>query len=155
MRPLVSGVLVCLLGILAACSSLVSFGTAGQIVISRFPEKGELFRIPLGPEKQFSLSFIHSVSKTEVIDVYEIRGREIIQTREIFSAHGAGLPSSPEEPGGLFWEQKDQHFVLHMERPMPRLVVRTDKNYKNRLTVQGRTVNLNQWEDQALLLTTE
>lgn len=114
-----------------------------------------LSRIPLGPEKNFSLSFIHSVSKTEVIDVYEIRDRDIVQIREIFSAHGAGLPSGPEEPGGIAWERQGSRFVLHMERPIPKLVVRTDKNYRNRLTIQGRTINLNQWEDQALLVTTE
>ena len=140
---------------LAACTSLDSHGTAGLIVISQFPEKRELSRIPLGPEKEFSLSFIHSVSKTEVVDVYEIRGREIIQTREIFSAHGAGLPSSPEEPGGLGWEEQDGHFVLRMERPIPQLVIRTDKNYKNRLMIRDRTINLNQWKDQALLVTVE
>lgn len=152
MRLKISGVLVCLC-ILAACTSLESMGTSGTLVISQFPGNGELTRIPLGQEKEFSLSFIHSVSKTEVVDVYEIRGRDIIQTRELFSAHGAGLPSSPEEPGGLAWERQGSRFVLRMERPIPKLVIRTDQNYKNRLMLQGRTINLNQWEDQALLVT--
>ncbi len=125
---------------------------AGQMVISTFPGNDILLRVPLGSGQKFSLSFIHSVSKTRVIDLYDVRGTDIVQTREYFSAHGAGLPSSPDEPGGIKWEKQGSQFVLYMERPIPKLVVRTDKNYENRLIVQGRTIDLNQWEDQALLL---
>lgn len=150
MRCLVLWILACL-GLLGSCF----FGpvaAAGQILVATFPENKMLLQVPLENGTQFSLSFIHSVSKTRVIDVYEIRGNDIIQTREYFSAHGAGLPSSPDEPGGIKWEKQGSRFVLYMARPIPKLVVRTDKNYENRLKTPGRTINLNQWEDQALLL---
>lgn len=130
----------------------VSAPAAGRIVIATFPKNETLLQVPLENEPLFSLSFIHSVSRTRVTDVYEIREKDIVQTREYFSAHGAGLPSSPDEPGGIKWEKQDSRFVLHMERPIPKLVVRTDKNYENRLKVLGRTINLNQWEDQALYI---
>lgn len=139
----------------AVCLFPLTALAAGQMVISSFPENSILLEVPLEAENQFSLSFIHSVSKTRVTDVYEIRGKDIIQTREVFSAHGAGLPSSPDEPYGIRWEKQGSQFVLYMERPIPKLVVRTDKNYENRLNVSGRTINLNQWEDQALLLDIE
>ena len=136
----------------AVCLFPLTALSAGQMVISSFPENSILLEIPLEAGNQFSLSFIHSVSKTRVTDVYEIRRKEIIQTQELFSAHGAGLPSSPDEPYGIKWEKQGSQFVLYMERPIPKLVVRTDKNYENRLHVSGQTINLNQWEDQALLL---
>ncbi len=152
MRLFVAGVLAL---VLAACSPLgvnrPDTG-AGHLVIAKFPERVELGRYPLGINKTFFLSFIHSVSKTKVKDVYEIRGRRIVQTEEFFKAHGAGLPSSPEEPGGLSWEKTRDWFVLHMERPIPKLVVRTDKIYENRLGLGSEILDLNAWEDQALLI---
>jgi hypothetical protein len=123
-----------------------------QLVISQFPEQRELGRYCLGPDQTFSLSFIHSVSKTRVTDVYEIRAGKIIQIKEIFKAHGAGLPSSTAEPGGISWEKTRDWFILHMERPIPKLVVRTDKLYQNRLILAAGTIDLNQWEDQPLFL---
>ena len=122
------------------------------LAVSRFPEGTELMRVGIDGEKGFSLTFIHSVSLTEVVDCYDIRGGRIVQTAEYFSAHGAGLPSQADEPGGIAWEKQGDRFVLRMERPIPKLVVRTDRRYENRLHIGGKTVNLNQWEDQALLV---
>jgi len=150
-----AGVLVLLL---ATC---ISSGFCGfdngcvQLVVTQFPEQKELGRYCLGSDKTFSLSFIHSVSKTRVVDVYEIRAGRIIQTKELFKAHGAGLPSSPAEPGGLFWEKTREWFILHMERPMPKLVIRTDRVYENRLILTSGIIDLNKWDDQALLLYVE
>jgi len=152
MKIFAAGVLVILL---AACTSPALCNQDkgfGLLVITQFPDQNELGRYALGPDKGFSLTFIHSVSKTRVIDIYEVRKERIIQTEEIFKAHGAGLPSSPEEPGGISWEKTKENFILHMERSMPKLVVRTDKLYQNRLMVNSRTIDLNQWDDQALLI---
>ena len=109
-------------------------------------------RYPLGRDPQFELSFIHSVSLTRVKDIYQIRAGKILQTKEIFQAHGAGLPTSPAEPFATAFVKTKEGFVLHMERPIQPLVVRTDKRYENRLSLAGTTVDLNQWEDQALLI---
>ena len=143
---------------LAACISLDVSNVYGldkepvQLVVTQFPEQRELGRYCLGSEKTFSLSFIHSVSKTPVTDVYEIRAGKIIQTKEIFKAHGAGLPSNTAEPHGISWEKTEDSFILHMERPIPKLVVRTDKVYQNRLILTSKIIDLNQWDDQALFI---
>lgn len=146
----------CLLSLLlVACTTVLaqSLDTRiTQLVITQFPEQHELARYSLGPENSFSLSFVHSVSNTRVVDVYKVRDASIIQTRELFKTHGAGLPSNSEEPGGLSWEQTEDGFVLHMERDIPKLVVRTNETYQNRLQLPSGEVNLNQWEDQPLLL---
>jgi hypothetical protein len=150
-----AGVLVIFL---AACTS---YGTEildrgfVELVVTQFPDQRELGRYRLGSDQTFSLSFIHSVSKTRVIDVYEIRAGKIIQTKEFFKAHGAGLPSSTMEPGGISWEKTKDWFIFHMERPIPKLVVRTDKLYQNRLTLASGVIDLNQWDDQPLLLYVE
>lgn len=152
MRLYLAGVLALML---AACTCPCSHAEPGDrqmIRVLRFPSGEMLAQLPLAMDGRFSLSFIHSVSGTRVVDLYQARGGRIVQTAERFMTHGAGLPSHPDEPGGLTWEKDGDEFVLTMERPIPKLVVRTDKNYDNRLTAGRTTLNLNQWEDQALLL---
>ncbi len=152
MKRFTAGVLVILL---AACIFSMAWGKLSasvSLVATQFPQGRELGRWELDPDNGFSLSFIHSVSKTRVLDVYSVRKNSIVQTREYFRAHGAGLPSHPNEPYGLSWEKKGDDFILHMERPIQKLVVRTDRNYRNRLIIGKDTINLNQWEDQAIWL---
>ena len=155
MKGLKSGVPALVLAaciFLAAVMGLAGPGVRDSLVISQFPGGRELLRLNTGGETGFSLSFIHSVSNTPVTDEYLFAQGEIIQTAERFMAHGAGLPSQPDEPGGLSWEHRGNAFVLRMHRPIPKLLVRTDRNYRNRLTLGPKEVNLNQWEDQALLI---
>ena len=137
MRGLLAGVLAVLL---AACSASGNRSDQAHdcLAISRFPSQ---------------LSFIHSVSLTPVRDHYQAVGRRIVQTAETFQAHGAGLPSGADEPDMTGWERHDGQFVIRMQRPIPRLIVRTDRNYFNRLNLGCRKINLNAWEDQALELT--
>ena len=140
---------------LAACillAAVTSVAGQGALVVSQFPEGRELLRLNPAGKNGFSLSFIHSVSNTPVIDEYVIEQGNIVQTAERFMAHGAGLPSRADEPGGISWERRGDTFVLRMHRPIPKLVVRTDRNYRNRLILGPEEVNLNQWEDQALLI---
>lgn len=152
MKQVAAGVLICYLAACTPFGEPIHNRQVEYLVIAQFPKNKELARFPLGPDKTFSLSFIHSVSQTRVIDVYEIKNKQIIQTGEAFKTHGAGLPSSPDEPGGISWEKTDDGFVLNMERPIPKLVVRTNKLYENRLLFPSQVINLNQWDDQALLL---
>jgi len=151
-NKVLAGVLVL---ILATCISPKAYSHKNgfvQLVVAQFPELKELGRYRLASDQKFSLSFIHSVSKTRVTDVYEIRAGKIIQTKEIFKAHGAGLPSNTMEPGGISWEKTKDWFIFHMERPIPKLVVRTDKIYENRLILASGVIDLNQWVDQSLLI---
>ena len=149
-----AGVLVILL---AACSSFIAGddSRAKCMVVRQYPSLHELGRYPLGSLRAFALTFIHSVSKTPVRDEYDIDDSKIIQTAEIFEAHGAGLPSDIQDPGAVSWESRDGRFILHLQRPIPQLVVRTDRNYSNRLLLGTDEINLCQWEDQALELSVE
>ncbi|MCK7567473.1 DUF1850 domain-containing protein [Marinobacter xestospongiae] len=112
--------------------------------------------IPL-PQPRFELSFIHSVSLTPVTDVYQLTtadndGWTLLQTRERFIAHGQGLPSMANEPDATAFRHHDGVFELEMARPIPRLIVRTDARFRNRLHTGQQTVDLNQWPDNGLLI---
>lgn len=145
------------LAVLAGCAAPASLppptatACVPHLTVRTFPEGEPLAEVPLDADGRFSLSFIHSVSLTPVRDDYVLEPDGAIrQTAETFVAHGQGLPSAANEPGGLAWEHEDGRFRLTMDRPIPRLIVRTDARYENRLHAAGRTLNLNQWTDQAL-----
>ncbi len=150
MKTLVAGVLALLA--LAACTSLNPNRSpcSDSLVIFRFPSMTELGRFSLPPDGRFALSFIHSVSGTPVRDDYSVTGGRVVQVSETFETHGAGLPSGSWEADAAGWEHRDGKFILHLRRPIGRLVVRTDRRYKNRLHLAGAVIDLNQWEDQAL-----
>lgn len=105
-------------------------------------------------ENRFELSFIHSVSLTQVFDAYQVlaidSGFKILQTQERFSAHGQGLPSLVDEPDAVAFEHSDGQFVLKLKRDIGQLIVRTDKRFKNRLYTGGQQVDLNQWPDTSI-----
>lgn len=145
--------------LLAPAAGAPGPATAGggcmQLVVRQFPAAVELARCRLPPGGRFMLSFIHSVSQTPVTDAYRVEEGRIIQESETFMTHEAGLPSQVGEPGGLAWEHRDGRFILHLERPIPQLVMRTDRRYCNRLHLPDHVVDLNQWPDQALELRVE
>ena len=149
MRGLLAGGLAV---VLAACSISGSRSDPVHpcLAISRFPSQLIVGHYPLPDDGVFSLSFIHSVSLTPVRDDYQAIDCRIVQTAERFQDHGAGLPSGADEPGATGWEHHNGHFIIRMQRPIPELIVRTDRNYRNRLHIGGREINLNAWEDQAL-----
>ena len=151
MKSVIAGVLVL---VLAACSASVNRSNQARpcLTISRFPSGLTLRSCRLPEDGGFSHSFIHSVSLTPVRDDYQTIDFRIVQTAETFQAHGAGLPSGIDLPDATGWEHHDGHFVIRMKRYIQRLVVRTDRAYRNRLHIDGKEINLNQWEDQALEL---
>jgi hypothetical protein len=105
-------------------------------------------------DQSFSLSFIHSVSLTPVIDEYHLLNTDsnyrILQTAERFFAHGQGLPSLVDEPDAIAFEHTDGQFILKLKRNIDNLIVRTDSRFKNRLHTGSITIDLNQWPDNGL-----
>jgi len=151
MRWTAAGVLAL---VLAACIHFDGHSVKGGhcVVIRQFPSERVLAKYPQPKDGRFILSFIHSVSGTPVQDEYRIVVDRIVQTAERYQAHGAGLPSGTDEPGVTEWYHQEGWFVIQMERPISRLIVRTDRNYRNRLRLDGSEINLNGWPDQALEL---
>lgn len=142
---------------LAACSLISTVPDAPQrnMVIRQYPSHQKIAQYLVRDSEEFALSFIHSVSKTPVRDEYVIIGTKIIQVTEIFEAHGAGLPSDTLDAGAVGWEHRNGQFILRLQRPIPRLIVQTDKNYLNHLHLGELDIDLNQWENQPLELCIE
>jgi hypothetical protein len=126
--------------------------SAGQLCLSDPKTNIEIVRYTTGPDQTFSLSFIHSVSLTPVVDEYVLRSEMIIQTREIFEAHGAGLPSFDNDVGATGWQFEDGKFILEMVRPFDQMRIRIQHEYKNALHIAGQDIDLSQFDSSVLML---
>lgn len=118
------------------------------------PTGAPLARVPLPPERTFALRYTHSVSLRAVESRYAVRGDALVQTAEVFDEHGPGM-STGVGPGERFETHHDAdgtRFVLHMSRPIPRLVVRLHELPAFRLVVDGHETDLSRWNGRAIEL---
>lgn len=145
-------ILLCTLLTMCAVHSSGAADTENYLCIGRFPVSKSniaLHKVNIVSD-QFSLSFIHSVSKTPVFDDYIINSGQIIQIQERFLNHGAGLPSGTDDGNETSWQIKDGVFHLKMNRLIKRLVVRVNPEYKNTLLVGENKFDLTRWGRRAI-----
>ena len=146
---------ICILGVAAIAATLCTSARAEGAWLCLSETRGtgaEIARVPLGPEGTFRLSFIHSVSKTPVVDVYRIEDGQILQTSEIFEAHGAGLPSIANDMDATGWRHEDGHFILDMHRLTGPIPLRIQAQFKNTLHTAGSDLPLADLGHSALTL---
>ncbi len=53
------------------------------------------------PDATFAVTYVHSVTRTPVVERYRVEGDAIVQTEIDFVQHGPGLPTEPDA-GGTF-----------------------------------------------------
>lgn len=146
---------------LAACAAFLTLllplpaiaGGALSLCLTETRGEGrEIARYPLGSGQEFSLSFIHSVSRTPVTDIYRVEQGQIIQTQEIFTGHGAGLPSIANDIGATGWRHEGGRFILDMYRPTGPIPLRIQAQYENTLHIAGTDLPLADLGQPALTL---
>ncbi len=118
------------------------------------PGSMRLARVPLPADRTFALRYTHSVTLRPVEGRYVVRGNRIVQTAEVFDDHGPGMATEPA-PGERLETQHladGTRFVLHTERPLPRLVVRLHPLPAFTLLVERHEVDLAQWGARAVEL---
>ncbi|MFO1316788.1 MAG: DUF1850 domain-containing protein [Burkholderiales bacterium] len=98
----------------------------------------------------FTVTYVHSVTRTPVVERYVVDGGTIVQTEIRFAQHGPGLPTQPDA-GGTF-ERRDGQFVMTMARRFPVVVMRVHADQQPRLAAGGTTTDLAAWGNRALAL---
>lgn len=113
-----------------------------------------LARVSLPAERSFALAYTHSVSLRPVESRYVVRGNRIVQTAEVFDEHGPGMSSAPAAGERLERRGSGEasRFVLHMARPIERLVVRLHERPAFRLTAGERSLPLDRWHTRSIEL---
>jgi len=118
------------------------------------PGGARLSRVPLPADRTFALRYTHSVTLRPVESRYVVRGDRIVQIAEVFDDHGPGMATEPGPGERLETQQtaSGTRFVLHTERPMPRLVVRLHPLPAFTLRVDRQEVDLAHWGARAVEL---
>ncbi|NLV37345.1 MAG: DUF1850 domain-containing protein [Clostridiaceae bacterium] len=80
-----------------------------------------LAKYPMSEGDEFSVTFIHSVNKSPVTDVYELRGSKIFVVRTIYYSFGAGVQSEVGEEQVLEYGDDGSMIVSGFERQMDSL----------------------------------
>ncbi|MCX7568236.1 DUF1850 domain-containing protein [Sulfitobacter sp. F26169L] len=112
------------------------------LCLKSHPDNRMIGLYPLTADGTFALEFIHSVSRTPVVDTYRIDANRIVQTSEIFLAHGAGLPSMGDEVDATGWRHENGRFILDLDRPIGTMIVRIQPEYKNTLHLADESIPL-------------
>lgn len=83
--------LICLF-ILVALAILVLLNRPLKIVIEDMNTEEELFIQDVEDGERFEVNYIHSVERSPVIEIFEVRGRDIYTMESHTESFGAGMP---------------------------------------------------------------
>ena len=116
------------------------------------PDGAPLARIGVDERNPtFRLTYIHSVTRTPVDEVYRVEGLRIVETEIRFVQHGPGLPTAPDA-GGTF-EHRDGKFVVRLNRSFDTIVMRVHADQQPALIAGAQSLDLARWGNRALALT--
>jgi len=137
--------------ILTAALLFPSLANASCLALTSHPDGAGLSQIAL-PEDDtsFTITYVHSVTRTPVLERYAISGSEIVETEMRFEQHGPGLPTQADS-GGTF-SRSDGRFVVTMDRHFPTIVMQVHRDQSPRLVAGTRSFDLAQWGNRALVL---
>ena len=98
------------------------------------------FRVKEGDE--FSVTFIHSVNKYPLTDVYEIRDHKIYVIRTIYNNFGAGVQTEIEAGQTLTYDENGEMVVSGFDKEMPYLSYIVGTVSDHTLTLHGKEISL-------------
>jgi hypothetical protein len=112
------------------------------------PERELLASVPLPPDRGFTITYVHSVTRTPVTETYRATADRFVQTSIRFEQHGPGLPTAPGP--GERWERRDGRFVVTMQRPLGDIRMRVHADQAPTLDAGGAPIPLSRWGNRAL-----
>ena len=121
---------------------------AACVAVIGYPEEKALASVPLPPDRGFTITYVHSVTRTPVIETYRVSPDRFVQTSIRFEQHGPGLPTAPGP--GERWERIDGRFVVTMARPLDDIRMRVHADQAPALDVAGATLALTRWGNRAI-----
>ncbi|WP_332897422.1 DUF1850 domain-containing protein [Haladaptatus sp. CMSO5] len=145
--------LVTLAVLLLVCSAGLATAIPGErvLVVSDADTGEQLLAVPVEENTTVNLSYMHSVEKTPVYDIYEVHGERLDNTEMRFQSYGWGLPARED----VYTE--NGFFVFNPEnRSYDELYVKPGRIASHRLTVGDQTYDLVSLSDaQSVRITVE
>lgn len=92
----------------------------------------------------FSLTYTHSVEKSEVKEVFEVRGQEIYVMESYTESFGAGLPYE----GTVLESDDGKYAIKDINQKLDHLIVRPSKLYPHYLTYGNEEILISDYPFQ-------
>ena len=91
---------------------------------------------------EFSVGFIHSVNKSPLTDVYQIKDHKIYVVRTIYYGFGAGVQTELEDGQTLSYGENGEMIISGFDRELPYLSYMVGTVSDHTLTVRGKEISL-------------
>ncbi|NCB50742.1 MAG: DUF1850 domain-containing protein [Clostridia bacterium] len=123
--------------LVAAC------GQKGQSIVLRDADNGEVYlEMPVEEGDVFSVTFTHSVNRTDETEVYEVRQGKIYLTGCIYYDFGAGVATEMEEGWELSYGDDGEMIISGIDREIPELIYVVGTVSDHTLTIGGEKYSL-------------
>lgn len=113
-----------------------------RIVLSNAVTGEKYAEYKLPDDGTFSVTFIHSVNKTPVSDIYEVRDGDIYLTGTVYYDFGAGVPTEVRESESLTYGPDGEMIISNMDTMIPRLIYVVGTVSDHVLEIDGTEVSL-------------
>ena len=140
--------------ILLAAAAILVIAAVALFLLPRAGEAGlklsdrdsgrVLGRYALADGESFSITFRHSVNKSDVTEIYQRRGREIWQTGCVYYGFGAGVAEELDPSWTLETGENGEMILGNIELCMDDLTYVVGTVYDHILTVGGEHIVLNE-----------
>ncbi len=130
--------------VVAAAAILAVFLLREPKLVLSNDESGKVYaRLPLKDGDSFSVTFRHSVNKSDVTEIYQRRGREIWLTGCVYYGFGAGV-AEVLEPGWTLENGDNGEMIIgNIEMKMNDLTYIVGTVYDHILEINGERIILN------------
>lgn len=122
----------------------VAVGTKGDVTLVLYnSESGKVYKTFSAREGlEFAVEFIHSVNQSPVRDVFVIKDNEIIASKTIYSAFGAGVQTEIEEGQMLEYDSDGNMVVSGFDIVFPTVKYIVGTVYDHVLYIEGESISL-------------
>ena len=119
------------------------FRTEGLVLSDQI--SGRVYaRLPLAEGERFSVTFRHSVNKSDVTEIYERRGKEIWLTGCVYYGFGAGVAEELDPSWTLETGEAGEMILGNIEMRMDDLTYIVGTVYDHILEIGGQRIVLNE-----------
>ena len=130
--------------VVAAAAVLAVFLLREPKLVLSNDETGKVYsRLPLKDGDSFSVTFRHSVNKSDVTEIYQRRGREIWLTGCVYYGFGAGVAEVLEPDWTLENGDNGEMIIGNIEMKMNDLTYIVGTVYDHILEINGERIVLN------------
>ncbi len=131
--------------VIAAVALFVFPYTQGPGLVLSNQDTGHVYaRLPLKDGESFSVTFRHSVNKSDVTEIYERRGGEIWLTGCVYYSFGAGVAEELDPSWQLSYGDDGEMILSNIEMRMDDLNYVVGTVYDHILKIGDRRIVLNE-----------